>query len=247
MPRKIQVVAAAVTALLCGHAAQAQVSMYGQSMVQRPYWQQPVVNPWTTNTYNNPTAQNTYNNPSAQTGQTQVGAAVQLPTATASPSATPDPSVSAAPKGAPLPMAAMIPSSPVSSAPKPGEHLTGIATAIDGGTLSFSGQKIHLLGLESPVVGTVCRSGITTWRCGERATNELSRIAAAGVVHCTVVGSGEAPDSVCTIGRDNVAAAMVLSGMAISDDPELRSRLNEARSDKRGLWVGSDFSWRKGR
>ena len=44
--------------------------------------------------------------------------------------------------------------------------LTGTALIVDGDTISISGNKIRLSGIDTPEKNQTCRKASVTWRCG---------------------------------------------------------------------------------
>ena len=51
--------------------------------------------------------------------------------------------------------------------------LTGTALIVDGDTITISGNKIRLNGIDTPEQNQTCRRAGITWRCGYEATETL--------------------------------------------------------------------------
>ena len=51
--------------------------------------------------------------------------------------------------------------------------LTGTALIVDGDTITISGNKIRLSGIDTPEKDQTCRRAGIMWRCGYEATESL--------------------------------------------------------------------------
>jgi endonuclease YncB( thermonuclease family) len=120
-----------------------------------------------------------------------------------------------------------------------GTRLAGHARVLSGDTIVVNGRRITLHGLATPLVGQACYQGPTNWNCGDAAGQALENLVARGPVVCIVLADTTAGAiGTCKLGRDDLAAAMVETGLAKSALPSLRAALEDARADQRGLWVG---------
>lgn len=136
---------------------------------------------------------------------------------------------------APQPPAAAAPSA--AALPPPGTRLRGNARALDGATLALDGMAVRLAGLTAPPPGMPCFDTPVSWACGNRARSALDSLAGRGPVTCVVAGAdGGVLVATCRIGRDDMASAMVETGMAKSALPAHREAMGRARADGRGLW-----------
>ena len=98
------------------------------------------------------------------------------------------------------------------------ERLSGSFRASDGDTLSLSGARYRLQGLDAPERYQTCGGKGAEWRCGEAARTALAAMVAEGPVEC----AGQERDRygrllvTCRVGGLNVNAEMVRQGMAIA-------------------------------
>ena len=51
--------------------------------------------------------------------------------------------------------------------------ITGTALIVDGNTITISGNKIRLHGIDTPEKDQVCRDAGVIWKCGYEATEAL--------------------------------------------------------------------------
>ncbi len=123
------------------------------------------------------------------------------------------------------------------------ERLSGTFRASDGDTLSFSGARYRLQGLDAPERYQTCGGKGAEWRCGEAARTALAAMVAEGPLEC----AGQERDRygrllvTCRAGGLNVNAEMVRQGMAIAyggGAVDYRREEAEARAALRGLWSG---------
>ena len=119
-----------------------------------------------------------------------------------------------------------------------GTRLVGYARAVSGNTVLVDGHKLTLTGVISPDPDQSCFQGPTSWRCGEAARQAMDNLTSRGKFICTVGSSDAAGSSgTCKLGLDDVALAMVETGMVKSGMEQYRQALERARADRRGLWV----------
>ena len=62
--------------------------------------------------------------------------------------------------------------------------LTGTALIVDGDTITISGNKIRLSGIDAPEKDQTCRKAGITWRCGYEATETLRNWTYTKEVRC---------------------------------------------------------------
>ena len=53
--------------------------------------------------------------------------------------------------------------------------ISGTALIVDGDTITISGNKIRLSGIDTPEKNQTCRRAGITWRCGYEATETLRK------------------------------------------------------------------------
>jgi len=118
-----------------------------------------------------------------------------------------------------------------------GETIIGSARAADGDTLTLDGQRIRLLGMDSPEMMQVCRRDGADWRCGVAARSRLAELLRAGPATCRTAGRDryERWLARCEAGGEDIGARMVREGLAVAyGGYEDEERL--ARAERKGLW-----------
>ncbi|HWV82017.1 MAG TPA: thermonuclease family protein [Hyphomicrobiaceae bacterium] len=122
--------------------------------------------------------------------------------------------------------------------------IVGRAFALGGDTLRVGRQTVRLEGIEAPERDQTCMRGDhRRWRCGEAAQAALSRLVSGRQVHCAPVSKDDTGTvrATCTIGKTDVAAALVEGGHVLAESglmPRYRSEQAKAEQHKAGLWVG---------
>ncbi|GCD54255.1 hypothetical protein NBRC3188_2952 [Acetobacter pasteurianus NBRC 3188] len=126
-----------------------------------------------------------------------------------------------------------------------GSVITGHPKVISGDVISISGHNIHLAGISSPPLSEICRSGATTWRCGEDALSTLADALGNASVTCRisalpsdVTGKSNA-EGVCS-GSDGIkdlSTYQVSQGNALAISPHLKGAMFLAKSNRLGIWV----------
>ena len=133
--------------------------------------------------------------------------------------------------------------------------LTGTAFVIDGDTITISGNKIRLSGIDTPEKNQTCRKAGITWRCGYEATETLRDWTYTKEVRCI----GDTKDRYgrlianCFVDGYNFNARLVYEGLALAYRKYSKQYVPEedkARAAKRGMWAGEfvpPWDWRKGK
>ncbi len=133
--------------------------------------------------------------------------------------------------------------------------LTGTALIVDGDTITISGTKIRLSGIDTPEKNQTCRKASITWRCGYKATETLRDWTYTKEVRCL----GDTKDRYgrlianCFVDGYNVNARLVYEGLALAYRKYSKQYVPEedkARAAKRGMWAGefvAPWDWRKGK
>ncbi|KAA0697652.1 thermonuclease family protein [Neorhizobium sp. P12A] len=117
---------------------------------------------------------------------------------------------------------------------------SGAFYAIDGDTLDQRGERLRLLGIDSPEYRQQCERGGSDWPCGRAARDMLVKLLAGGSVDCR----GDKRDRygrllvTCRMGDTDINGEMVLRGMAVSYGGYAAEQA-KAREAKSGLWAGT--------
>jgi len=126
-------------------------------------------------------------------------------------------------------------------------------TVIDGDTLLIEEVKIRLAGIDAPELGQRCRSMTNIeWPCGLDAKRMLAGKIGGKPVSCRKLHLDESdhPTATCAASSgDDLSAAMVRAGYALSVGPEHQYLVDEAaaRVAGAGMWSGSfqtPWEWR---
>jgi endonuclease YncB( thermonuclease family) len=137
----------------------------------------------------------------------------------------------------------------------------GPATALDARTLEIAGaaggaaRRFQLYGIDAPDPDQSCETAAQKdYPCGVLARDHLVQIIGNQPVDCVPRGANEFDMTlaVCSVGRTDLAQAMIESGWAIADRPRTlyyeQSEL-DTRIKKLGLWQGpfvTPQEWRNG-
>lgn len=127
---------------------------------------------------------------------------------------------------------------------------SGQATVHDGDTVTISGQRMRLKGIDAPEYRQTCKNGAAVYECGKDSRRALANFAAGKSVVC----EGWERDKYqrllvrCREGALDINAEMVRQGWAVSYG-DYRAQEREARTAKRGVWRGEfeqPQDWRAG-
>jgi endonuclease YncB( thermonuclease family) len=120
------------------------------------------------------------------------------------------------------------------------QKLSGAPVINDGDTITLSGERIRLKGIDAPEYSQTCEKDGASYACGRRAREALATLAGSGVVEC----AGWERDryrrllAVCKSGNVELNRRLVEEGWAVAygdyGDAEAI-----ARQKKLGLWAGS--------
>jgi endonuclease YncB( thermonuclease family) len=133
--------------------------------------------------------------------------------------------------------------------------ISGPALIVDGDTITISGMKVRLSGIDTPERKQTCRKAGVIWKCGYEATETLREWTHTKEVRCI----GDEKDRYgrliadCFVDGYNVNARLVYEGMALAYRKYSKRYVpeeNKAKAAKRGLWAGefvAPWDWRKGR
>jgi endonuclease YncB( thermonuclease family) len=124
---------------------------------------------------------------------------------------------------------------------------------IDGDTVQVDGRVLQFEGFDAPELGQACDHDGNYWLCGLSAAYELKRLIELQVMplECEIGGDGK-DRLVCLIGGQDLAIAMIKSGLAVANaDSPLNYRMSERQAHEAGLGIwGGTFvrpqEWRQG-
>jgi len=142
-------------------------------------------------------------------------------------------------------------------------ELVGRPRVVDGDTLDFSGQVVHLAGIDAPEADQTCRADGLSWPCGQEARwAALNRVGRHWVT-CVPRAARAADGSVTAVcylagrGQQDLNAWLVRRGWALAEpgaEPESsKGYLAEeraAQAEGAGIWRGAfiaPWDWRRGR
>ena len=120
--------------------------------------------------------------------------------------------------------------------------ISGTALIVDGDTITISGNKIRLNGIDTPEKDQTCRRAGVTLRCGYEATETLRNWTYTKEVRCV----GDTKDRYgrliadCFVDGYNVNARLVYEGLALAYRKYSKQYVPEedkARAAKRGIWA----------
>lgn len=120
-------------------------------------------------------------------------------------------------------------------------ELEGRAIVLDGDTITISGERIRLIGIDAPEYDQTCTRQGEAYPCGRRALEALGALAQGRVVSCSARGRDRYNRllATCSAGGIELNRRLVESGWAVAyGDYEVEEAA--ARQRKAGLWAG-DF------
>ncbi len=115
----------------------------------------------------------------------------------------------------------------------------GAAVVNDGDSITISGQRIRLRGIDAPEYGQICRRDGAGYRCGQKARSALVDLIADQPVSCT----GWERDrygrllAACVAGAVDLNRTLVREGWAVAYG-DFESDERAARESRSGLWAG---------
>ena len=130
--------------------------------------------------------------------------------------------------------------------------LSGTADIVDADTIKVGGIPVRLDGIDAPEGRQTCELGNKSYACGKRAIEALMELIGGRPVQCRIVGRDDFKRAlgICTVGDDELNAAMVKNGWALAAVKFSNRYVGEeklAESAKRGLWAGTftePWEWR---
>lgn len=132
----------------------------------------------------------------------------------------------------------------------PPERLTAegqVIHVIDGDSLRIGERTVRLQGIDAVEFHQPCRMPDgKEWRCGTEARKALAVLTAKGGLACELQATdqfGRAVSTCSVAGVDDLAAALVAQGWAVSGDGEREggyiAEQKAAQAARRGIWRGS--------
>ena len=124
-----------------------------------------------------------------------------------------------------------------------------------GDTITISGMKVRLNGIDTPERSQTCRKASVTWECGFEITKILRGWLDTKEVRCL----GDTNDRYgrltadCFVDGYNLNARLVYEGLVLAYRKYSKKYIPEedkARTAQRGLWAGefvAPWDWRRGK
>ena len=133
--------------------------------------------------------------------------------------------------------------------------ISGTALIVDGDTITISGTKIRLSGIDTPEKNQTCRTAGVIWDCGYEVTETLRGWTYAKEVRCIEDEKDRYGRLIadCFVDGYNVNARLVYEGLALAYRKYSERYVPEedkARAAKRGMWAGEFVAprdWRRGK
>ena len=125
--------------------------------------------------------------------------------------------------------------------------ISGAALISDGDTITISGMKVRLSGIDTPERDQTCRKAGVTWKCGYEVTETLRGWLATKEVRCL----GDTKDRYgrliadCFVDGYNVNARLVSEGLALGYrkySEKYVPQEGRAKAANRDLWAGEFFA-----
>ena len=142
----------------------------------------------------------------------------------------------------------------VSGSVSAAEPITGRASVTDGDTVVIRNVRIRLHGIDVPESAQVCEDANSQeYRCGQAAAIALSDHIGEANISCEPRDTDRygRTVAVCRKGTEDLNAWMVTQGHAMAFQRYSKEHVrqeNEARTHKRGIWVGTfedPSDWRR--
>ena len=124
------------------------------------------------------------------------------------------------------------------------QPIYGVAMAGDGDSLTISGERYRLFGIDAPEFDQTCARGGAQWACGQEAADLLANLVTGKEVRCVPTGEDAYGRTVarCTVGTTDVNRTMVATGFAVAFrkySTDYVSAEDSARANRRGMWAGT--------
>lgn len=120
----------------------------------------------------------------------------------------------------------------------------GSAIADDGDSITISGERIRLFGIDAPELSQQCSRGGSPWPCGKAAHEQLSRYISGQEVRCERIDIDAFDRTIarCRAGEADLNRLMVAAGYAVAFrqySSDYVSAEDTAKNARRGLWSGA--------
>lgn len=119
--------------------------------------------------------------------------------------------------------------------------VSGRARISDGDSFHLGAERVRLLGIDAPELDQTCTDAQGgAWPCGRVARDRLTALVAGQSPLCRPQGHDRFGRilATCEVSKEDLGAAMVAAGLAISAD-DYGAEEGAARRAKRGLWAGT--------
>ena len=138
---------------------------------------------------------------------------------------------------------------------KANADLSGPAVIVDGDTLSISGNKVSLHGVDAPEKEQTCRTNGVIWSCGYKAAEIVGEWTYTKEVRCVGNQKDQYGTLVanCFVSGYNLNARIVSEGLGLAYRKYSEQYIPEedqARKARKGLWEGefiAPWDWRTGK
>jgi endonuclease YncB( thermonuclease family) len=134
-------------------------------------------------------------------------------------------------------------------------QIVGVASVVDGDTLSIHGTRIRFHGIDAPESAQLCTDGTgRSWRCGQRAALALADRIGRSTVSCQPNGKDQYGRvlAVCYQGSEDLNRWMVAEGWAVAYrhySADYVAPERAAKAARKNIWASRfdmPWDWRRG-
>lgn len=121
--------------------------------------------------------------------------------------------------------------------------IAGMATVVDGDTITVSGTRVRLHGIDAPEGAQACRLGNREWACGTVSTAQLREFIGGSEVRCAPTGMDRYGRTLarCQVRDTDLQSWMVVNGWAVAYSRYSRDyepEQQQAQEQRLGIWQG---------